>query len=240
VSAGWEEAQRRLVEVLAERSRQPAGGPRRAQLDDEVAALAAELGLDTAEVDDLAAIPPEILAGPPVLHGRFLIRRRARDVMPFYIGLLLVPIVAGLGASAAAGAGAAVLVVALVVHHRRRLARFDVDALGRIDVRHAGRIDWDDVDAVSFRIRYPWLSPRRPALVKDLSAVVRFQRSRSRDLRLAQGPLWQIRPVRRPLSFDHLGRHLRDQARAAGLTVERLPGRGDGWTATRRARPTPR
>lgn len=240
MTAGWEEAQRRLVEVLAERSRHPAGALRRAQLDDEVAALGAVLGLDPAEVDDLAEVPPESLAGPPGLHGRFLIRRRARDVMPFYIGALLVPMVAGLSAPTLAGAGAAVLVVALVVHHRRRLARFDIDVLGRIDVRHAGRIDWDDVEAVSFRLRYPWLSSRRPALVKGLSAVVRIHRTGGRNLRLAQGPLWQIRPVRRPLSLDNLGRHLRDQAKAAGLSVEQLPGRREGWTATRRARPTPR
>ena len=237
MDAGWEEAQQRLLAALAERARQPAGAPRRAELDVEVAQLADELGLDPEEIEDLAGRPPAALAAPAGssgLQGRFVIRRRARDVMPFYVGALLVPIVAGLGAPVLAGAGAAVLVVAFVVHHRRRLARFEVDAQGRLDIRGAGRIDWGDVTSVSYRLRHPWLSPRRPALAKDVTAVVRIRRASGRDLRLAQGQLWQLRPQRRPLSFDNLSRYLRRQATAAGLTVERRRGRDEGWTATRR------
>jgi hypothetical protein len=58
--------------------------------------------------------------------------------VPLYLGLLLAAMVAGLGAPAAGAGLATVVVVAALVHHRRRLGRFDVDRLGRLDMRHAG------------------------------------------------------------------------------------------------------
>lgn len=229
-------AQERLLRLLAERGR--SGSPaRRIELDAEIRSVGAELGLAP---DELDALPPQLIETvrrPPDLMGPFRIYRRARDVMPFLIGLMLVPIGAGLGEPVIAALGLVLLAVAWVVRSRTRVAVFDIDALGRLDLGRHRTVDWYAVDEVTFGFRYAWATPKSSIHhAASETAVVRIRLRDGRTVRLAQGQLFQTRPPRRPIALADLGRFLRRQATAAGLKVEKLGGGNGRWRAFR---PTP-
>jgi hypothetical protein len=224
-------AQERLLELLAERARTSAPA-QRAALDAGIVSAAAALGLDPEEV---ASLTPQVVGSArrrPDLAGRFRVMRRGRDFLPFVFGLMLAPAIAGLGAPVLAAVGTALLVVAWVVRGRIRVAVFDIDAFGHIDLHRHGRIDWQAVQEVSFAYRYPWATPAGSLeRTAGETAVVRFRLRDGRSLRLAQGQLFQIRPTRQPVGLHRLARFLRTRAVGAGLKVEKLP--NGAWRATR-------
>lgn len=232
--AGREAAEAQLLELLAGRGR-VASPDRRAAIDDEIAAVAAVLGLDPREVDDLANGVVAAERAPGALMGRFRVTRLAREVMPFWIGLLLAPMLAGLGAPVPG----ALLLVAVVggffVHARRRASVFDIDALGRIEFRHHRPLDWPHIAEITFALQPPlgFSLGSRPAQA-GTTMQLRFQRSDGSTLRVARGQVFQIRPTRRPIGYDQLSRHLRAAARRAGMVVETTDSTRAAWRAARR------
>lgn len=227
-------AQARLLELLTERAG-VTSADRRAELDAEIATAGKALGL---EAEEVASVTPEVVEAarrPPALLGRFRIMRRARDVIPFYLGVLLAAIVGGMGQPGVAVAVLAGLVVAWVWRSRVRVAVFDIDRAGHLDLHQYGRVEWRLVDELTFGYLYPWLAPE-VGITKaaNETAVVRIRMHDGRTLRLAQGQLFRIRPGRQPVGLNRLATFLRQQARAAGLRVETLPGGKGRWRATRR------
>jgi hypothetical protein len=203
-------------------------------LDAEIAAAAAILGLEASELDALAPEAVEAQRRPPGLVGRFRIMRQMRNVMPFLIGVILMPIVSGLGQPVAAAAGLVLVVVGWLVHSRRRAAVFEIDQAGRMVFRNHGLVDWADVDQATFRYRYPWASVHGSLdRAAGETAVIRIHRRGRRPLRLAQGQLFQIKPTRQPISYHRFGRFLREQATAAGMEVKPSPGKKGAWSASR-------
>ena len=232
--AGREAVEAQLLELLAERERL-ASPARRAAIDEEIAGVAASLGLDPQEVEGLAPQVVEAERSPSDLTGRFRVMRLARDVMPFWIGLILAPILIGLGAPVPGGLLLVAVVVGFLVHARRRVAVFDIDALGRMEFRHHGPLEWADIAEITFALRPPLGFALGSLSGGPATLELRFRRCDGSTLKVAPGQIFQIEPTRRPLGYDQLSRHLRRAARRAGMGVEHTDRERAAWRAWRSA-----
>lgn len=224
-------ASARLLECLAERA-DGVSQRRRAELDREIDQLASTLGLDAEEVASLepaAARPQRTTSG---MVGRFRVHRLARDILPFWIGLIVGGAVVGLAGPIPGGTVIAAVVVLWIVRAKTRVAVFDVDEAGSIELRNWGRLEWPDVEEVSYHVRPPLFSGG-DRLGRASTAVVRIKARGRRTLRLAQGMLFQTKPTRRVVTYDKLSKLLKDGARAAGLKIERTEKGKAGWRAHR-------
>jgi hypothetical protein len=228
-----EATQERLLEILGQRAHATTAA-RRAALEEEIALVAAELGLEPEEVESLSPNVVKTARRPPDLVGRFRIYRRGRDIMPFVIGVILMPILAGLGAREMAAAGLVLLVAVWVFRAWIRVAVFDIDEQGRLDLQRHGTVNWHEVEEVTFRYRHPWATVRR-SIEREAgeTAAVRIRVRDGRSLRLAQGQLFRVKPSREPIGLYRLSRFLKKQAGAAGLKVKNLPGGEGRWRAAR-------
>jgi hypothetical protein len=195
-----------------------------------------DAGLSELDPEERASLTDEQVAAvqrPPALVGWFRLHRLPRDVMPFWCGALLVPIVAGLGAPLAAAALAAA-VIGLFVWRQRRVVRvFEIDETGAVHLGRHGPIDWGDVDDVVVRPTPPRFVPAAQRGYHVWVLKARFRLRDGRTIRLAPGQLFQTRPQRQPIGIDQLARHLRRLARDAGLTVTTTDKDRGAWRAAR-------
>jgi hypothetical protein len=227
-------AQQRLLGLLGERAKHPTGSWRH-ELDARIAELTATLGLDPEEVESLT---PQVVANerrPTELVGRFRVHRLAREIMPFWMGLIIGGAVVGLAGPVPGGAVIGLVVLAWLIRSQRRIAVFDIDEAGNIEFKNWGPVEWGAVREVSYHIRHPWFTPkgRRPFVVA--TAVVRIHADGRRTLRLAQGTLFQTKPTRRAMPYSRLSTLLKARAKSAGMKVQRTDKGEAGWRATRAA-----
>jgi hypothetical protein len=100
-------------------------------------------------------------AGGDPLVGELVVRRRARDVMPFVVLLMLAPIVAGLGQPIPAAALGLATAIAFVLHGGRRVARLSIGADGSLALPGRAAIDFATLRSLELRYRYPWAASER-------------------------------------------------------------------------------
>jgi hypothetical protein len=180
-------------------------------------------------------------AGGDPLVGELVVRRRARDVMPFVVLLMLAPIVAGLGQPIPAAALGLATAIAFVLHGGRRVARLSIGADGSLALPGRAAIDFATLRSLELRYRYPWAASER-ARPHDETLDLVFELGDGSRITLARGPLWRLRPTRAPLGWHTLEAWLKTRARRSGMTIERHPSHraraGRGFIA-RRPGPTP-
>lgn len=203
------------------------------------------MGLDPEELAEARATvareEEQRRTGGDPLVGELVVRRRARDVMPFLVLLVLAPIVAGLGQPIPAAALGLATIVGFVVHGARRVARLSIGPDGSLVLAGRATIDFATLKRLELRYRYPWAASER-AKPHDETLDLVFELGDGSRITLARGPLWRIRPTRAPLGWHTLDKWLKTRARHSGMTIERLPSdrarAGRGFIA-RRPGPAP-
>lgn len=198
------------------------------------------MGLDTEELAEARALQrAEAKArgkGPDPVVGELIVRRRARDVAPFLILLVLAPMISGLGQPIPAAALATVTVVAFFVHRRRRVARLAVGPDGSLALPGHAEIDWASLRSLQLEYRYPWMAAEHKKAHDETLHLV-FERADGSTITLSRGALWRIRPTRAPVGYYALDRWLKARAREAGMTIGRPAEGRKGWTARRGSPP---
>jgi hypothetical protein len=168
--------------------------------------------------------------GTGALHGELVVLRRASEIMPFVVGLMLAPIFVGLQATIAGAALGGATVVAFVVHRARRVSRLRIGEDGSLSLPGHAEIDWASLRRIELRYRYPW-GVARLDRVHEETLELRFELGDGRRIRLARGPLFRREPTREPVGHHRLEGWLRRRSEASGMRVDRQGKRG--WIASR-------
>jgi hypothetical protein len=233
-SRGSEELQQQLDSLRAQQARVAASGQgdgaQARALARDIAAIAAQLGLDA---DEAAALAGQVDApagpGHPMAGEYKVLRGSAEPILSAFM-IAMGAAVIGLGQPTA---GAGLIIAALtmwILRSVRRVARLRIDASGALSLPgHIERIEPSELVGVDFAYRYPPGIPEHKKAANE-TIELRLRLPRDRVIELARGPLWRTRPRREPIAYAQLERHLLALARDAGLKVERG---GGGWTARR-------
>lgn len=192
------------------------------------------MGLDADERADaderLARERSPSRSGGDLPAGDFVVLRRASEIMPFVVGLMLAPIFVGLEQIGAGAALAGAVIVAFFVHRARRVSRLRIGQGDSLSLPGHAEIDWASLRRIELRYRYPWGLARHDR-VHDETLQLRFELGDGRSVRLARGPLFRRTPTREPVGYHRLERWLKRRSEAAGMRIDRDGKRG--WIASR-------